>query len=154
VAKNAKRRNRHKEPQPIDEAIADENSEEAGRVTADSESYPIYILRLGATIRIVFPEGRQDLDHPDFWEQTVSFLVARYYEIPPRKLVNLPYCQRRARVVGDKVYYGETPDPQLLRLIRETIGNPKAVFWYDDHETRIKEEVRELLRLLRRRRSG
>jgi hypothetical protein len=27
---------------------------------------------------------QEDLDHPDFWEQTVCHLVARRFGIPPR----------------------------------------------------------------------
>ena len=107
-----------------------------------TESFPIYILHLGPVIQIVFPETRVDLDHPDFWEHTVCLLVARHVGVSPRRLANLPYCQRRARVVGNKVYYGETHDPALLRLICEALGNSEFLFCHDDHEKRLPEDVR------------
>ncbi len=116
-------------------------------------SYPIYILDLDSTIQIVFPDNREDLPHPDFWEQTVCHLVARHFGIPSRRLANLPYCQRRARIVGNKVYYGETHDPDLLRLIREALANSELVFCYDDHEKRLGGDVRQLERLVRQRRA-
>jgi hypothetical protein len=90
----------------------------------------------------VFPKNREDLDHPDFWEQTVCHLVARHFGIRPRRLANLPYCQRRARIVGDKAYYGETYDPELLGLVRETLQNLNLFFVYDVHEKRLREDIR------------
>jgi hypothetical protein len=119
---------------------------------SQTDSFPIYILHLGPAVKIVFPENRADLAHPDFWEQTVCQLVARHFGISPTKLANLPYCQRRARIVGHKVYYGETHDPELLRKIREALGNSELVFCYDDHEKRLREDVRHFRRLVRDRR--
>jgi hypothetical protein len=124
------------------------------RETAVIESFPIYILHLDPSTQIVFPENREDLDHPDFWEQTVCHLVGRHFGIPPRKLANLPYCQRRSRIVGNKVYYGESDDPALLHLIREAMGNSDLVFCYDDHEKRLRGDVRHFRRMARVRRSG
>jgi len=119
----------------------------AGQET--SASFPIYILDLGGTLQIVFPENREDLDHPDFWEQSVLQIVARHFGIPPRKLANLPYCQRRARVCGKIVYYGEKHDSDLLRLIRKALQEPDLVFGYDDHEKRIRQDVRLFKKLVR-----
>jgi len=106
-------------------------------------------LDLGGSVQIVFPENREDLDHPDFWEQSVSHLVARHFGIPPRKLANVPYCQRRARVFGNIVYHGEKHDPDLLRLIRKALQQPDLVFGYDDHEKRLRLEVRLFKKLAR-----
>ena len=114
-----------------------------------AESFPIYILKLGDRFRIVLPDNREDLGHPDFWEQSVSLLVARHFGISPKRLANLPYCQRRARIAGNRVYYGEKPDPELLHLIREALGNPELAFCYDEHEKRIRYEVRHFKRLAR-----
>jgi len=80
-------------------------------------------------------------------------MVARHFGLPPRKLANLPYCQRRARIVGNKVYYGETHDPALLGLICEALGNSELVFCYDDHEKRLRGDVRQFIKLARRQRS-
>jgi hypothetical protein len=154
VKKNAKRPTKGKLPKRFEATVADDSPQEAAHGTSATASFPIYILHLGASVQIVFPENREDIGHTDFWDDTVCLLVARHFQIPPRKLSNLPYCQRRARIVGNKVYYGETPDPDLLRLIREAIGNPELVFCYDDHEKRIPLEVLQFKRLVRRSRSG
>jgi hypothetical protein len=112
-------------------------------------TYPVYLLQLGDELRIVFPADKSDIGHTDFWEQTASHIVAQHYGIPQRKLVNLPYCQRRARIVGNTVYYGEQPDPALLGHIREAVGNDALVCCRDEHERRLKEDVRQLRRLVR-----
>ena len=117
-----------------------------------SPIYPLYLLQLGADLRVVFPEDRQDIGHTDFWEQTVSHIVAKHYGIPQKSLTNLPYCQRRCRVVGNTVYYGERPDPELLRLLREAVGavgKDELVFCFDEHERRLREDVRQFKRLVR-----
>jgi hypothetical protein len=112
-------------------------------------SYPIYMLQLGKRWKIVFPEGQEDIGHCDFWEETVSHLVADFFEVPQRKLVNLPYCQRRARICGDKVYYGEKPWQTLLARIMKAVGNENLVFVHDEHERRLEADVREFKRLLK-----
>jgi hypothetical protein len=139
-------------PKPIApvELLPTNHNEKRVRDYPQPSVFPIYILHLGPKIQIVFPENRENIDHPDFWEQTVCCLVARHFGIPPRRLANLPYCQRRARIVGNKVHYGETHDPDLLRLNRERLGNPHLVFCYDDHEKRLREDVRRFKRLPRR----
>jgi hypothetical protein len=70
-------------------------------------SFPIYILRLGSRTRIVVPEVRADLGHSTFWKQTVSNIVADHYRIPRKELKDLSYSQRRARICGNRVYFGE-----------------------------------------------
>jgi hypothetical protein len=152
VAKNSKQPRKSNPTKRLSGTTAEGSPQEAARVPSGSGCFPIYLLRLGPSIQVVVPENREDLDHPDFWEQTVCLLVARHFGIPPRKLANLPYCQRRARIVGNKVEYGEARDPELLRLICEALGNPELVFRYDDHEKRLRENVRDFKKLVRGRR--
>ena len=102
-------------------------------------SFPIYILDLGGEEdAIVFPEGKADLDHCDYWEATVARIVARHFRLPLHELVNLPYCQRRARISGKIVYYGEKPLRKLLRLIEKAVGKTGLRFVNDDHEMRLE----------------
>jgi hypothetical protein len=113
-------------------------------------TFPIYLLELGDGLVLCYPEDRRDIDHSEFWETTASRQVAEHYKIPQRLLVNLPYCQRRARVAGNMVYYGETPDAKLLRLIRKALGNSKLVFVHDEHEQRLQHDVSEFRKLMDR----
>lgn len=113
-------------------------------------TFPIYLLELGTEIVVFHPEGFEDIGHSEFWENTVSRLVAEHYKIPQRLLINLPYCQRRGRVVGNKVYYGEKPNTKLLRLIRKALANSKLVFVHDDHEKRLPYDVSEFKKLMDR----
>ena len=112
--------------------------------------FPLYLLELGKDTKVVFPDGKEDIGHSDFWERTISNVVAGYYDIPLSKLFNLPFCQRRARVVGDKCYYGEKTTPELLDLVRKAVGNERLAFFFDDHEKRLKEDVLEFRKLVRR----
>jgi hypothetical protein len=101
------------------------------------ESYPIYILD---NDQIVFPPEKNDIGHCEFWETTVHKIVAELYRIPARKLINLPYCQRRARIYNSKVYYGETFKQSLLLKIKKAVGE-KLEFAYDEHEARLEYDV-------------
>lgn len=121
---------------------------------AEVTTYPLYILQLGEQAQVVFPEGKQDLGHTEFWERTASFIVARYYKISQEWLVNLPYSQRRARVVGQRVYYGGKPDAGLLQLIRDAAEDQDFVFCRDEHEQRLRHDVRQFRRLLKRQAAG
>jgi hypothetical protein len=114
------------------------------------DTYPVYLLRLGKQWKVVFPENKEDLGHTDFWEQSVSRLVAKHFQIPQVKLANLPYSQRRARIVGNTAYYGGRPEPEVLQAVREATGNGDLVFCFDEHERRLTEDVREFRRLVRR----
>ena len=106
--------------------------------------YPIYILDLGgADDAIVFPEGKADLDHCDFWEATVARIVARHIRVPFAELLNLPYCQRRARVSGNAIYYGERTSKRLLRQIEKAVGETELRFVYEIHEARLEYDVQE-----------
>jgi hypothetical protein len=108
-------------------------------------SYPIYILDDDT---IVFPSGKIDIDHSAFWETTVAEIVARHHRIPLEDLLNLPYCQRRARIVGQNVLYGERPTKKLLRLIEKAVGEKGLRFVYDDHEKRLDSDVLEFTALI------
>jgi hypothetical protein len=61
-------------------------------------TYPIYILDLHGEELVVFPKDKADISHSEFWERTVAPLLAKHVSIPLKPLLNLPYCQRRARV--------------------------------------------------------
>jgi len=113
-------------------------------------TFPIYLLELGDGLVVCYPDDLADIDHSTFWEITASRLVAEHYKIPQRLLVNLPYCQRRARVVGNRVFYGGKPDAKLLRLIRKALGNSKLAFVHDDHEKRLPYDVSEFRKLIGR----
>jgi len=107
-------------------------------------SYPVYIIDLGGEgYTILFPEGKVDLDHCDFWEKTVARIVARHFGLPVGDLLNLPYCQRRARVSGKVVYYGEKTNRKLLKLIEKAVGETGLRFVYEGHETRLEFDVQE-----------
>jgi len=93
--------------------------------------FPLYILRLDGEWIVVFPKDRFDLGHTEFWAKVVAQIVAAHYQISVTKLANLPYCQRRARIVGDRVYYGEKQDRTLLQLIRKAVANRKLAFAFD-----------------------
>ena len=111
-------------------------------------SYPVYVLDLGADeYTIVFPEGKVDIDHGDFWETIVARIVARHFHLPVEELLNLPYCQRRARVNDKIVYYGERQTKKLLRQIETAVGETGLQFACDDHEMRLEYDVMEFLSL-------
>jgi hypothetical protein len=116
---------------------------------AETTAFPVYFLQLGDEWQVAIPDDREDIGHTDFWEQAVANTVAKHYGIPEKQLANLPYSQRRARIVGDKVFYGEKPDQELLRLLREAVGNDRLVFVHDDHEKRLREDVLAFRRLMR-----
>jgi hypothetical protein len=112
--------------------------------------YPVYLLELGEEIKVVFPDDKRDINHADFWEQTVSFLVADHYRLPQDKLANLPYCQRRCRAVGNSMYYGEKNDgAEILRLVQQAVGQ-ELVLCPEEHEKRLREDVRAFRRVVRR----
>ncbi len=111
--------------------------------------YPVYLLEFGEEIKVVFPDDKQDIGHTEFWEQFVSFLVADHYRVPQDKLANLPYCQRRCRIVGKKLFYGEKDGVEVLRLVEKAVGEELTLF-PEEHEKRLREDVRVFRRLVRR----
>ena len=52
--------------------------------------------------------------------------------------------------MGNLVYYGGKPNPKLLRLICKATGDRKLVFAFDDHEKRLRHDVVEFRKLVRR----
>jgi hypothetical protein len=112
-------------------------------------SYPIYIFDEGQEDYLnVFPEGKEDLNHSDYWEATVARMVARYLKLPVEDLLNLPYCQRRARISGDTVYYGERQTKKLLKSIVKAVGEPGLKWGYDEHEQRLTYDCHDFAVLL------
>ena len=117
------------------------------------KSFPVYILDLSGEDRIVFPENREDLSHSEFWETVVTGIVAQHYRIAVARLENLPYCQRRARIVLARnkppiVYYGEQQSDELLAAIAAAVEIPDLQWRYDDHEKRLEFDVLELRQLI------
>lgn len=94
--------------------------------------FPIYILDDNSILYL-----KKGWSHTKFWKQVVCEKVAKKYGIAQNKLKNLPYCQRRARVVGNNFYCGEQISKALLKNIEKTLGM-KLKHIYDEHETRCK----------------
>lgn len=92
--------------------------------------FPLYILDDDTLIVVV-----RDMSHCDFWESTVATIVAEAHGLPLSAILNLPYCQRRARIVGNRLYCGEEVSPALLRSIEAVTGRTLKLI-YDEHETR------------------
>jgi hypothetical protein len=112
-------------------------------------TYPIYILDLPGEELVAFPKDKADISHSDFWEQTVAPLVAKHFSIPIRPLLNLPYCQRRARISAKGlVFYGERQSSRLLGAISKAIGEANVRWALDEHEVRLPFDVQEFKRLL------
>jgi len=99
--------------------------------------FPLYILDDNTLIIVV-----SDTSHCDFWESTVAAIVAEKHELPLSAILNLPYCQRRARIVGTRLYCGEEVSPALLRSIEAATGRTLKLI-YDEHETRCLISVAE-----------
>ena len=110
-------------------------------------TYPIYILEL-SDWKIIFPDNKEDLGHTEFWEREVAGIVASHFSIPKHRLLNLPYSQRRARIVNNTIYYGETPSTKLLHRIRKALDNNQLQFVYDNHEKRLSEDYFRFKRLI------
>jgi len=112
-------------------------------------TYPIYILDLHEEELVVFPNEKPDISHSEFWEQTVAPLLAKHVSIPLKPLLNLPYCQRRARVSSKGLlFYGERQSKKLLRTISAATGESDLRWAFDDHEVRLPFDVQEFKRLL------
>lgn len=101
-------------------------------------SFPIYILDHG---EIVIPEKQEDIPHAEFWKTKVAAIIAKKYQIPVWSLLNLPYCQKRARVVGDIIYHGDEIKRSTLVKIRKAINNKNAKLIHDDHEKTLEYDV-------------
>ena len=115
-----------------------------GATETDPEGgFPLYILDDNTLIVVV-----RDMSHCEFWESTLVAIVAEKHGLRPSALLNLPYCQRRARIVGNRLYCGEDVSPTLLRSIEAATGRTLTLV-YDEHETRCPISVAEFTSLVR-----
>jgi hypothetical protein len=99
-------------------------------------SYPIYILDDDT---IVFT--KEDLNHVDFWNEQVAKRVSELYNIPVHRLLNIPYCQRRARIVGNNLFCGEELSVELVNKIKTVLNKKVLKVVYDQHETVLPYDV-------------
>jgi hypothetical protein len=112
-------------------------------------TYPVYILNLDREELVVFPDDKADIPHSDFWEQTVAPFLADHFSMPLKPLLNLPYCQRRARMSSSGVvFYGERQSKKLLQTISRATGETDLRWVFDEHESRLPADVQEFERLL------
>ena len=111
--------------------------------------FPIYILD---DDRIEFEIA--DLGHTEYWVEKVAAIVAAQNKLNKSQLVNLPYCQRRGRIVGDILYCGEKISKDLLRKIESATGVKDLKVVFDDHEIRCDYDLRIFKGLLRKKRTA
>lgn len=100
--------------------------------------FPVYILDDDTILYEI-----QDINHVDYWKNVVSIIFSKKYGISKSYILNLPYSQRRARVVGNKFYCGEKITKKLFKKIEKTL-NRKLSYIYDEHETRCEFETARL----------
>lgn len=101
-------------------------------------SFPIYILDDDS-----IHYSNEDLDHSVFWKKQIAKYVAKMFKISLNEILDIPYCQRRGRIVGNKFYCGEKINKKLLNKIEKTIAL-KLEYIYDEHETRLIDDVIKL----------
>jgi hypothetical protein len=101
----------------------------------------------GDEYTIVVSPDKADIDHSQFWEEMVAQIVARHFRLPLEELKNLVYCQRRARIAGQNVLYGEKQTRKLLKQIEKAVGEKGLRFVYDEHEARLLYDVDAYLAL-------
>jgi len=104
--------------------------------------FPLYILDDDTLVIVV-----ADMSHSEFWETTVAAIVASERAVSLSAILNLPYCQRRARIVGDRLYCGEHVSLTLLKSIEAATGRELRLV-YDEHETRCPISVAEFKSLV------
>jgi len=100
--------------------------------------FPIYVLDDESVFFI-----KEDLDHPSYWESFVAKEFAKKYKVNFHNIKNLPYSQKRARIVGNKLYCGEKLSKKLIKKIEKSVGF-SLKYIYDEHETRSEIEVCQL----------
>ena len=92
--------------------------------------YPVYILD---DDEVVFTQT--DCGHVEYWEDHVSAVVASKFGVRRSQIVDMPYCQRRGRIVGNILYCGEKLPKKLVSKISKAVGcHLRHIF--DDHEIR------------------
>ena len=112
-------------------------------------NFPIYILELDGKDLVVFPQDKADISHSDYWEQKVVAIIAQKFGISDKRLMNIPYCQRRARISSKGfVFYGEKQTKTLLRTISKATGESDLRWVYDEHEARLSFDLMEYRKLL------
>ena len=112
-------------------------------------TYPVYILDLNDEDVVVFPEDKVDISHSEFWKQTAAPLVAKHFSIPLTPLLNIPYCQRRARIsTKGIVFFGENHTKALLRTICKATGETRLRWIFDEHEARLPLDVADFNNLI------
>ncbi len=112
-------------------------------------TFPIYILDLDDNDQVVFPDGKADISHLEFWEETAAAIVTEHFAIPLEPLKNLPYSQRRARISSNGlVYYGKEQSSELLETIAATVGESGLKWAFDEHEQRLEFDLMEFEELL------
>jgi hypothetical protein len=113
----------------------------------NSATFPIYLLEFKQNeITVVWPERKQDLDHVTFWETDVVYVYSKEMGVSPHLLKNHPYCQRRARVDPSKklVYYGESVEANILKVICNSLSIDDLKWAFDHHEARLKHDISQL----------
>ena len=112
-------------------------------------TYPIYILDLDGKDTVLFPQGKLDIPHSLYFEQTIAPIIAKHFGISHKRLMNIPYCQRRARISSKGfVFYGEKQTKTLLRTISKATGESDLRWVYDEHEARLSFDLMEYRKLL------
>lgn len=115
-----------------------------GATETDPEGgFPLYILDDDTLVIVV-----SDMSHCDFWESTVAAIVAEERGLRMSDILNLPYCQRRARIVGNRLYCGEEVSPALLRSIEAATGRHLTLV-SDEHEARCSISVADFTSLVK-----
>jgi len=114
------------------------------------KTFPVYILEATEGLCLFIPKDRQDIGHTEFWETVVAPILAVRYSLNLKRLKNIPYCLKRARIVPKKsiAYFGEEADDRILEALRRETGLPQLRFVYDDHEQRLPYDVQVLGKLL------
>lgn len=100
--------------------------------------FPVYILDNGNVLYTSL-----NINHDQFWEETVHYIAARQLGVPSYKIKNLPYCQKRARIVGHVLYCGESL-PKRIKLKLLKLFGPDLDIVHDDHEVRCEISTRYL----------
>lgn len=104
--------------------------------------FPVYILDDNSILYEVSSKT-----HPEFWEATVAQVVSDKFHVSKSAIANLPYCQRRGRVVGSTFYCGEKIGKKLFNKISKAVGI-RFTLRFDEHETRCPLELAEFRGLI------
>lgn len=94
-------------------------------------SYPFYVIKRKSKWSVVASPLNRDITHPCLWKILVARMVAVENGVGYREIIELPYCQHRGRIVGNRIYIGTVPEEITALLCRKFIGF--AVI-YDEHE--------------------